>query len=115
MKAIPINSTTKSWATFILIFLPQACTLFEKDETILAEHTKRSGAKIKIYYVGLGATTEDVIQIRKGDLNKPLWVSEKYDSLINSILINDSSLQIVLSNTGYPNGNKLDTFIIDVK
>ena len=55
------------------------CTIFEKEEILLAEHTKMNGEKIKIYYVGLGATTNDVIQIRKNDTNDLLWVNDKYN------------------------------------
>ncbi|MBE2230460.1 MAG: hypothetical protein IAE96_07460 [Chitinophagaceae bacterium] len=102
-------------AVFIILF-SQGCTMFEKDETLLAEHKKSNGEKIKIYYVGLGATTSDVIQVRKANQDKPLWVNDKYNYMESSKLINDTSLQIVLSDTGYHNyGNKLDTIIINVK
>lgn len=90
--------------------------MFEKDERLLAEYQKSDGEKIKIYYVGLGATTNDVIQIRKSSQSSPLWVSEKYNYMESSKLINDTSLQIVLSDTGYHNhNNKLDTIFINVK
>jgi hypothetical protein len=42
----------------------------------------------------------DVIQVRKANQEKPLWVNEKYNYLESSKLINDTSLQIVLSDTG---------------
>lgn len=102
-------------AVLVIVF-SQGCTMFEKDETLLAEHTKSNGEKIKIYYVGLGATTSDVIQVRKANQDKPLWVNDEYNYMKSSMLINDSSLQIVLSDTGYHNNNnKLDTIIINVK
>jgi hypothetical protein len=100
----------------IIILFSQACNMFEKDERLLAEHQKNNGEKIKIYYVGLGATTSDVIQIRKSNLSSPLWVSEKYNYMESSKLINDTSLQLVLSDTGYHNrNNKLDTILVIVK
>jgi hypothetical protein len=99
----------------ITILFIHGCTIFEKEETLLAEHTKTTGEKISIYYVGLGATTTDVIQIRKNGVNKPLWVNDKYNCLNSSRLINDSSLQIVLSDTGYHNRSKMDTLIVNVK
>ena len=106
----------KSIIAAILILIIHGCTFFEKDETLLAVHTKSNGEKIKIYYVGLGATMNDVIQVRKANQEKPLWVNEKYNYLESSKLINDTSLQIVLSDTGYHNNNnKLDTIIINVK
>lgn len=102
--------------TIIFFLFIQGCTLFKKDETLLAEHKKYNGEKIKIYYVGLGATTNDVIQIRKGNQEKPLWVSDKYNFMESSKLINDTLLQLILSDTGFHNyKNKLDTLIINVK
>jgi hypothetical protein len=71
---------------------------------------------IRVYYVGFGATTSDVIQVRKANQNKPLWVNEKYNYLKSSKLINDTSLQLILSDTGYHNyNNRLDTIIVSVK
>ncbi len=90
--------------------------MFEKDEKILAEHQNSAGEKIKVYYVGLGATTSDVMQVRKSSQEKPLWVSDKYNYLQSSKLVTDSSLQLVLTDTGYHNyNNKLDTVIINIK
>ncbi|HEU5168668.1 MAG TPA: hypothetical protein VFU29_24150 [Chitinophagaceae bacterium] len=100
---------------FIILF-SQACNLFEKDEIVLAEHKRSNGERVKIYYVGLGATTRDVIQVRKANEEKLLWVTDKYNYIKSSKLIDDTSLQIVLSDTGYQNyNNKLDTIIINVK
>lgn len=106
----------KSIIILFVVLLFQACNMFEKDEKILAEHENSSGETIKVCYVGLGATTNDVIQVKKSNQQKPLWVSEKYNYLQSSKLITDTSLQLVLSDTGYHNhNNKLDTIIINVK
>jgi len=99
--------------TIVVLFV-QSCTMFEKDEKILAEHQKSNGEKIKILYVGLGATTNDVIQVRKENQDTPLKVFEKYNSLESSKLINDTTLQVVLNDTGYFK-NKADTFFVSVK
>ena len=40
----------KSIIAAIVILFIHGCTLFEKDESLLAEHTKSNGEKIKIYY-----------------------------------------------------------------
>ena len=99
-----------------ILVLSAGCTLFEKNERLLAEYKKRDGNKIMIYYVGSDATTSDVIQVRKYNYDKPLWVNEKYNYLESSKLINDTSLELVLSDTGYHNNNnKLDTIILNVK
>jgi len=87
----------KSIIAAIMILFSHGCTIFEKDETLLAEHKKSNGEKIKIYYVGLGATTNDVIQVRKSNQEKPLWVNDKYNYLKSSKLMDDNSLQIVLT------------------
>jgi len=101
---------------FIIILSIQGCTMFDKDERLLSEHNKINGEKIEIYYVGLGATTNDVIQVRKSGSQKLLWVSDKYNYLKSSALLNDSSLQLVLSDTGYHNyNNKQDTIFVNIK
>src|SRR5690349_12701963 len=110
------HKTMKSIITIAILLFSQGCTIFEKDETLLAEYKKSNGEKIKIYYVGLGATTSDVIQVRKANQKKPLWVSDKYNCLRSSKLTNDTSLQIVLTDTGYHNySNKVDTILVNVK
>jgi hypothetical protein len=97
-----------------LVMLLQSCTLFEKDEKLLKEHVKNNGEKIRIYYVGLGATTNDVIQVRKEHQEKPLKVFEKYNALVSSQLIDDTILQVVLNDTGYFK-NTADTFSVNIK
>ena len=103
-------------AAIIIMFLSLGCNLPEKDERLLAEHKKTDENKIMIYYIGGGATTSDVMQVRKFNYDKPLWVNKKYNYLQSSKLINDTLLQLVLSDTGYHNNNnKLDTIILNVK
>lgn len=48
-----------------LIFLITNCTLFPNEEILLAKCRKRNGEIIKVYFVLLGAATNEVIQIRK--------------------------------------------------
>ena len=106
----------KLFTIFAVITSMCSCTLFEKDEKLLVEHQQSTGGKIMVYYVSSGATTNDVIQVRKPNQDKPLWVSDKYNYLENSKLINDTSLQLVLSDTGYQNyNNKRDTIFVNIK
>lgn len=99
----------------ITVFFTSGCTLFNKDEKILAEHQKSNGEKIRIYYVSLGATTNDVIQVRKSKRDTPIWAVDKYNYLKSSKLVNDTLLQMVLSDTGFRNNNnKFDTVLIKV-
>lgn len=95
----------------ILFLLAQGCTIFEKDEKMMAEHTRLNGEKVGIYRVGLGATTNDVFQVRKGMQEKPVWVSERYNYLRSSHLYHDTILQFLLSDTGYGQINKIDTVL----
>jgi hypothetical protein len=104
----------KSVAFIILGLLIQSCTMFKKDEKLLAEHQKSNGEKIKVFYVGLGATTNDVIQVRKANQESPIKVFEKYNYLESSMLVNDTLLQLVLNDTGYFK-NKPDTFTVNIK
>jgi len=106
----------KSFKLILLAPFFVSCHIFEKNERLLVDHTKNNGEKIEIYYVELGATTNDVIQVRKENQEKPIWVSEKYNYIKSSKLIDDTLLQLVLSDTGYHNyNNKLDTLNINVK
>jgi hypothetical protein len=92
------------------------CTIFEKDERILSKHIRNNGEVIQVDYVSLGATTNDVMQVRKSHNSTPIWVSEKYDYLESSTLLNDTLLQLVLGDTGYLGKNKqLDTILVKIK
>ena len=103
-------------ALIILLIFSQGCTMFDKGEHLLAEHQEIDGNKIKIYYVSLGATTNDVIQVRRSNNDTVLWVSDKYNYLASSKLINDTCLKLILSDTGYHNhDNKLDTIIVNIR
>ncbi len=106
----------KALIILMIVFIANSCTLFDKDERLLAEHQKSSGEKIRIYYVSLGATTNDVIQVRKSNQDSSIWALDKYNYLKSSKLIGDTILQMVLSDTGFNNNNnKLDTVIVKVK
>ncbi len=106
----------KAFIIIVVIFIANGCKLFDKDERLLAEHQKSNGEKIKIYYVSLGATTNDVIQVRKSNQDSSIWALDKYNYLQSSKLINDTLLQMVLSDTGFNNNNnKFDTVIVKIK
>lgn len=101
---------------FLIMVFMQACTFFKKDEKLLNQHNKANGEEIKILYVGLGATTNDVIQVRKTMPDTLLWVSDKFNYLKSSELIGDTSLRLILSDTGYNNyNNKIDTIFVNIK
>lgn len=87
--------------------------LFEKEETLLATHTRANGEKVSVYQVSLGATTEDVIQVRNGKKN--VQVLRAYNCFINSSLIGDTVLKLVLTDTGYHSHNSIDTINVNLR
>ena len=99
---------------FMIIFFI-GCTIFKKEETLLAEHALTNGDKIQIYFVAVGATAQDNIQVRKLPDNKIIASFEKYNYLKGSYLINDSILHLILIDTGYNKTNKFDTLTVEVK
>jgi len=106
----------KAFIILMIIFIVNSCKLFDKNERLLAEHQKISGEKIKIYYVSLGATTNDIIQVRKSNQDSSILSLDKYNYLKSSKLISDTILQMVLSDTGFNNNsNKFDTVVVKVK
>ena len=101
---------------FTVVVLLASC-INSKDERLLAGYEKNNGEKIKIYYVGVGVAANEVIQVRKSVKGKNeilVRVFEKYDYLESSKMLNDTSLQLVINDTGYFK-HKPDTFIVSVK
>lgn len=102
---------------FIIILLCLVgCNFFPKEEMLLSKHQKTNGEELGVYLISLGATTSDVIQVRKTKHNKLLWVSENYNCLKNSVLLSDTILQLALTDTGFNNySNNIDTIYVPVK
>lgn len=91
------------------------CTLFPKDETLLREYSvgKRS---FKAYYVGLGATTNDVIHIKEVSDNNTRFITsiEGYNSVLDMQLKDQWTLVLILSDTSN-SSNRPDTLRINLK
>ncbi len=101
---------------FAVALFIQSCTIFDKDETLLSEHKLANGDKVNVYFVGLGATTNDVIQVRKSGSDTPIWISEKYNFLKASELVGDTAVRLVLGDTGYYDyPRKFDTITVNIK
>lgn len=95
-----------------------SCTLFEKRERLLFECKTSNGERVGIYYVELGATTDDVIQIRRSaskDHVEVIKVFDNYNFLESSKLLSDSVLEVVVSDTGYHQITTKDTLLIKIK
>jgi hypothetical protein len=56
-----------------------------------------NGETIKVYFVSLGATTNDVIQVRKSNSNNPIRVFENHKYVSSVKLINDTALQLIMT------------------
>jgi len=72
--------------------------------------------KIGIYYIPSNATSQDYIQIRKlGEGQDEIIKNfERFDFVVNSELIDDSLLRVVLKDTSAYIVNQ-DTFIVNIK
>lgn len=81
----------------IIILLP-GCSTFIKDEILLAEHICKDGEKIQIYFVAVGATANENIQVRIGKPNRIIAIYEHYNNLILSTL-DDSVLTLVVTDS----------------
>ena len=90
---------------FIILILGfQACVdLFPKNQKLLKEYKLQNGNTIEVYYVNLGATSNNIIQIRKKVNQKDFLVTiiKGFDDtyLINLNQINDSALKITFTDT----------------
>ena len=79
--------------------------MFDVEDISLSKiPVKGQGFSIGVNYVSTGATTEDVIQVRKLYNNGKVEVVKninEYNNFMSSTLVGDSLLRLVLSDTGY--------------
>jgi len=97
-----------------LVLAFTGCTLYEMNDKLLASYIRGDGTKVNIYYVDLGATTKQVIQVRtaKPPLGEVVIKNFESNFLQSSNLISDSSLLLVLSDSG---SLKKDTIYLSIK
>jgi hypothetical protein len=106
----------KITAVALMVLIVQSCNLHSKDETLLAEHKQSNGGKVNIYLVSVGATANDNMQVRKSGQDSPIWVSERYDTLLSSKLINDTAMELIVSAKGiHGEVGKVDTLHVAIK
>jgi hypothetical protein len=84
------------------IFLFLSCNLQEDGEKLLSSFTTSKGAKVEIYYVDMGATTKQTIQVRSSlvFINKGVLANFDHNYLEESKLLNDSMLLLILKDSG---------------
>ena len=102
----------------LVVLLLSSCTIFEKQERLIFTKKSPEGILVKIYYVELGATTNDVIQIRKVDKDDTEVLVKSYDhNFVRSTkFLNKVSFQLVLTDTtDYGFSKKTDTVIVDIR
>lgn len=89
--------------------------MFEVTEISLASHPVKSGDyTVEIKYVAAGATTEDVMQVRRVHNNGKVDIVKNiqgYNDLIYSYLRGDSVLYMMIRDTGYYKGFP-DTLVV---
>jgi hypothetical protein len=78
------------------------CNLYEKQERLLKTIPIGNESLINIYFIDMGATTEETIQVRIKYPSKDenVLTNFKRNYLDNARLINDSSLLITTKDTG---------------
>jgi len=95
-----------------------SCNMFDKQEQKLLTVKNNQGKAVTFYFVALGATTDDVIQVRKVDTFKKESLLKAYEhNFLNSAkFVTRDSLVIVLSDTSiYGPSKTLDTIGIVVR
>jgi|SRR6185437_545330 len=94
------NNITKVLNCFMLLLF--SCNLYENNDRLLSSYTTSKGDKISIYFVDMGATTKEVIQVRSSkDLrNNGVIANFPKNYLQESKLINDTVLYVVLTDSG---------------
>lgn len=108
-------------ATIVIILLIswQVATfkLFPVERINLSKHTvKDKSFSIDVSYVSAGATTDDVIQVRKiyeDGRAEILQNMKDYNNFIRASLIGDSLLRLVVSDTGYYERSP-DTIVVKI-
>lgn len=107
-----IGLVVLSVALILFFWLTNSFTMFEVQEETLASYSiSGKNFKIEIKRVAAGATTSDVIQIRKIYSEGKFEVLKSidgYSDLISSNVIADSVLRIIVKDSGYAN-NSPDT------
>lgn len=85
----------------LIVVLVFSCGI-DVEKRTLADYITQHRGKIKIYYVDPGATGKEVIQVassKSGTMERIVTNFEK-NYLKNSVLINDSVLELTLSDSG---------------
>lgn len=102
------------WVILLAILIGLGCT-FSKEEYLLATHNLANGIKVGVYFTAVGATAQDNIQVRSLSNNKRIAVFEKYNFLKESFVLDDSTLQLILCDTGYSRIYVCDTINVIVR
>jgi len=110
--------TIKKALICTIIFSLTACNMFEKQEKLLQTLNNSDGKTIKFYAVDLGATTNDVIQVRKvnKDNTETLIHAYEHNLLKGARFITNDSLVIIFSDTTiYGPSKRADTVGIMIR
>ena len=83
----------------LFIFALGNCAFFPKEMNLLATHITSQGDTIQVIHVALGATTGDVIHVKALKNDRLIKVIEGHNYLNSSLLINDSTLKLVFTDS----------------
>lgn len=101
----------------VIIYKGLSFKLFDTEITSFAKIPfDNKSCVVDICLVETGATTEDVIRIRKVSDNgevQTIKTFERYNHLIDCKKLNDTTIMLILKDTSYY-ANQADTFRIDI-
>ncbi len=100
---------------FVLLTLLSSCK-FLNHQKLIKEVNSNNGSSITIYVVKGSATTNDAIILKRKENNEERRIDffERYDLVDSSKLINDSTLFLVLRNSGSSAKTPSDTFYVNI-
>lgn len=101
----------------LITFLISSCNNFMIDRQLLADFKTKNGEEVEIIFITAGATANDNMQVKKGGIDRPIWLSEKYNCLKSYNLIGDTSLQLIVADTPSWNGGRVrfDTLRVSIE
>lgn len=104
------------YVIYVNLLFFTSCNIFDKKEVLLDRHEINNEYSISAYYVGVGATTNDVVQIRKEKIDGSVSIIKVFENYnyVNFINVNKDTLKVILNDTSGWITNKADTIIFEL-
>lgn len=101
----------------LFVIIGQSCDfdLFEKDEKQLDELSLNEEVKLSLFFVGLGATTDNVVQLRRTEKGKDETIRSFEGFNQGNFLGTDGRMiSLILRDTFKGTKTKVDTFRLSI-